>query len=147
MSKPISIGPIRLRPHKRNGRLTGQWLADIPPTLAGGKRVRKFFDNRRSAEQFARQTDRDYRGGRLHTKTEPGVPSISFIALVDRWTATQRTRVETLKKRKRSLETDMLCDCIQDGSLKYEFGLVNQKPSPKSLDFVQEELGALIFVL
>lgn len=106
MSKPFSIGPFRLRPHKRDGKLTGQWLAEIPPSLAGGKRVRRFFDNRRKAEQFAKQMDRAYRNGRLDRKSVRDVPNIGFQTAVDRWMLFQQTRVETYKKRKVSLDTD-----------------------------------------
>lgn len=105
MSDAFSIGPCRLYPHVRDGKLTGKWMVGIPATL-GGKRVRKLFDNRIGAEEFSRKLDRAYRRGELTPNPEPPPATYSFAELVGKWFEREQDRVETLKKRIASLETD-----------------------------------------
>lgn len=106
MSKEgINVGPCRLYPHVRDGGQTGKWLVSIPATL-GGRRVRKLFDNRIMAEQFARKLDRAYRRGEFVAPPEPVRTGYSFSELVERWLEREADRVETRKKKRISIETD-----------------------------------------
>lgn len=98
-------GPFLIAPHKRAGKLTGRWLVNIPATISG-KRTRKFFDNRKQAEQFATKLERSYRRGELAQENEAPKSSMNFAEAVCQWTDLQRLRVQTHKKRLISLKTD-----------------------------------------
>ena len=117
----IRIGPFLLSPHKRCGRLTGRWLVDIPATLAGGRRKRKLFENRKDAQKFARELYRRLRDGELGAARSVEHGPKSFRAICEKWSAFQDSRVETGKKRKRSHE----CDAYRLRVLLRTFGSLN----------------------
>jgi integrase len=108
MSESFRIGPFRLAPHQRNGKPTGRWLVDVPASIAGGKRRRKFFDTCTDAKRFARELERRYRRGELvaAAPSEPQAPADTFQKVADDWLAFQDLRVATGKKRQSSLDAD-----------------------------------------
>ena len=59
MSKTTKVGPYRIAPHVRAGRLTGRWFLDIPRSIAG-RRLRKLFANREEAIQAAKDLIRGF---------------------------------------------------------------------------------------
>ncbi len=106
MTKSFRIGPFRLAPYKRSGKRKEIWLVDIPASLAGGRRRRKFFDNRNDATRFARELDRRYRRGDLSGARPQEREAPLLGAVVEDWLAFQRLRVQTAKKRPSSLASD-----------------------------------------
>ncbi|MBF0268797.1 MAG: site-specific integrase [Alphaproteobacteria bacterium] len=105
MSNTIKVGPFRLRPFVRNGKQTGQWLVNVPEGF-GGKRRRVLFDNRVSAEEFARKLDRAYRRGELAQQVKDERSAYSFSEIVALWLEREEARIQTRKKKQVSLETD-----------------------------------------
>lgn len=107
MSNSRKIGPLRIRPHKRDGVETGKWYVDVPASMTStGKRVRRFFDNRRTASEIAKEVARELRLRSLGVPSEPQRSGLSFAQAVELWAADEDLRVRTRKKRQISLDTD-----------------------------------------
>ncbi len=105
MTQGTHFGPFLVSPHKRSGKLSGRWLVTIPKTIAG-KRTRKFFENRRTAEQYAKKLLGRYNRGQL-SKPEPTPKErITFRQAVEEWKELQKDRVGARRKRAVSLKTD-----------------------------------------
>ena len=107
MTKSHKIGPLRVRPHKRNGVATGKWFVDIPASVTGsGRRKRRLFDNRKQAIVVARELWRrlgHFGSGSVNQSQSSG---LTFAEATLRWADEERDRVETLKKRASTLEAD-----------------------------------------
>ena len=107
MTKSHKIGPLRVRPHKRNGVATGKWFVDIPASVTGsGRRKRRLFDNRKQAIVVARELWRrlgHFGSGPVNQSQSSG---LTFAEATLRWADEERDRVETLKKRASTLEAD-----------------------------------------
>ena len=66
MTTSRGIRPFRVRPHLGNGEETGRYFVDVPASVEGaGERIRKLFDNQRTALAVARELKR--RLGADHT--------------------------------------------------------------------------------
>jgi integrase len=108
MSNTLKIGPLRVRPHIRNGVETGKWFLDIPASLtSNGQRKRKLFDNRIQALNVARELERKMRLRSLGYVEGPARSNILFREAAIQWEENEWARVRTLKKRAISLETDL----------------------------------------
>ncbi|MBI4184170.1 MAG: site-specific integrase [Proteobacteria bacterium] len=106
MTTSRKLGPLRVRPHIRNGMATGKWFVDIPASLTGnGRRKRKLFDNQRTALEMARALRRrlDPVAGSVDTRR----CGVRFQEVIERWRADETLRVATLKKRASTLTTDL----------------------------------------
>ena len=69
MNKSRKVGPLRVRPHIRNGVPTGKWFLDIPASVTGtGHRKRKLFDNQRMALEVARRLRQELESRALRLK-------------------------------------------------------------------------------
>ncbi len=107
LSKKISIGPLTIREHLRNGTKSGSWQLDIPPHLSGtGKRKRTSFAAKRDAENAAKRLLRnaDLRKTAFNDGAVPA--GITFKEISELWVEFQKGRVDTGKKRQSSLETN-----------------------------------------
>lgn len=106
-NKARKFGPLTVRSKILNGQDTGKWLVDIPPSVtSNGRRVRKLFDNCKTAEAVAREIRRriDPVTGRL--RVERPKTGITFSAAAAAWRVDEELRVRTLKKRKSTFEID-----------------------------------------
>jgi integrase len=107
MSASRKIGPVRIRPHTRDGSETGKWFVDIPASLtATRKRVRSLFDNQREAAEAAKRLRRELEA-RLMGLSDHRPSGVSFARAAEFWELAEAGRVSTLKKRKVSLDTDI----------------------------------------
>jgi len=100
------FGPFLVSPQKRNGKLNGQWIVTIPKSISGDQRVRKFFKNRKLADEYAKRMDQRYRRGQLSQPEPSSKVRLTFRQAVEEWKTLQRLRVSTSKKRAISLVTD-----------------------------------------
>lgn len=105
MTNGHHIGPFLVSPYKRNGKLTGGWLVNIPKVF-GGKRHRKFFNDRQLADEFATSFDRKYRRGELTQPRTSNDFRMTFREAVEKWKEFDKLRVATKKKRAISHKTD-----------------------------------------
>ena len=106
MTKPRTIGPVRIRPQVKYGKETGKWFVDIPASLtSSGQRKRKLFDNQIQATKVARELRRrvDPVTGLLKVRKPKGV---KLVEAVEGWERDEWLRVQTLKKRKSTLQVD-----------------------------------------
>jgi integrase len=106
MTASRKVGPVRLRAHKRHGAETGKWFVDVPASLtASGKRVRQLFENRREASEVAKRLRRELEAQALGlaNRRQSG---LTFARASELWEVNETSRVDTLKKRAISLETD-----------------------------------------
>lgn len=98
------VGQLTVRPHIRDGVPTGRWCLDVPAKLAG-RRKRMLFDNRKDAEETAREVNR-----RIAIAGVPAIAQprnrLTFKEVADIWLEKQRLRVQTQKKRPGSLGAD-----------------------------------------
>ena len=119
-----SIGLVSVRPKVIKGRKTGKWLVDIPASLTGnGKRVRKLFDNRRRAEEVARELRRRIDPVTGHLVTLCKKSGLSFRQAAEAWYEDERLRVESLKKRASTFKEDgyrlrVICRDLGDEDVK-----------------------------
>ncbi len=107
MPQSRSVGPVKVRPYRKNGIETGQWSVDVPASLASnGKRKRKLFDNYKLAMDAARQVrdSIDPITGLLRVRGKPS--SVPLEHIVAGWIRDEEQRVLTQKKRRSTLETD-----------------------------------------
>lgn len=98
------VGQLTVRSYIRDGVPTGKWCLDVPAKIAG-TRKRMLFENRREAEETAREVNRRV--------ADAGVPAIgqsrnqlTFKEVADIWLEKQSLRVQTQKKRPGSLGAD-----------------------------------------
>jgi len=108
VTETIKIGPLRVRPHLRDGTPSGRWQLDIPARFTvDGRRVRSLFETKREASDEARRKLREIqlRGAVVGSTTVRSGITVSEI--VEQWTSEQEARVRTLKKRVSSLATDL----------------------------------------
>jgi len=108
MTKSRTVGPVRLRPQITKGAKTGKWFVDVPASLTGnGKRKRKLFDNYRQANEAAKALARlvdPITGTILSGSANSG---LTLMEAVRDWAKDEELRVLTLKKRAKTLETDL----------------------------------------
>ena len=107
MTKPRTIGPVRIRPQVKSGKETGKWFVDLPATLtSNGKRKRKLFDNVKQATEVARELGRrvDPVTGLLKVRQAPS--RLTLPGAIEGWERDERLRVQTLKKRETTLEVN-----------------------------------------
>ena len=107
MTKPRTIGPVRIRPQVKSGKETGKWFVDLPATLtSNGKRKRKLFDNVKQATEVARELGRrvDPVTGLLKGRQAPS--RLTLPGAIEGWERDERLRVQTLKKRETTLEVN-----------------------------------------
>ena len=96
MTKPRTIGPVRIQPQVKSGKETGKGFVDIPASLtSSGQRKRKLFDNRRKATEVARELRRrvDPVTGLLKVRRPKG---IKLVEAVEGWERDEWLRVQTL---------------------------------------------------
>lgn len=108
MSTSTKVGPFRVRPQLKHGNLTGKWFLDIPARLTGNsKRMRKLYPTRSTATAVARELKRrvDPVSGHLLAKTPQS--GLVFGEAVERWRVDEELRVQTLKKRESTLQTEV----------------------------------------
>lgn len=106
MTNTVKIGPYRIAPHKRAGRLTGRWFLDIPRSIAG-RRLRQLFANREEAVAAANDLIRGFAKEQISRRNGPRAePSISFEEAEQRWLLEQERRVAVRKKAASSLDRD-----------------------------------------
>lgn len=106
MTTSRKIGPIRVRPHKRGGHATGKFYIDIPSSITGsGKRIRKFFDSVKQANEAAKMLAHELQSRSLGLSPLQRA-GMTFAAAVEGWREDEQRRVATRKKRTISLETD-----------------------------------------
>lgn len=107
MSTSRRVGPMRVRPHIRNGMPTGKWFVDIPATLtSNGQRKRKLFDNQRTALDVARHLRRRLDPVTGHVLPKKERTGFTLRQAATLWLQHQKLRVQTGKKRSSSLEVD-----------------------------------------
>jgi integrase len=133
MMKSFRIGPFRLAPHQRNGKATSKWLVDVPASIAGGKRRRKFFDTCEDAKRFAKELDRRYRRGELGLSHTQAQAEGTFRELATDWLAFQELRVTTGRKRQSSFDVD-----------RYRLRVLLETFGDESLAVISEERIALL---
>lgn len=107
MTDPIKIGPLTVREFVRDGEPTGKWMLDIPTSLTGGKRKRKLYGSQSEAVRTARELWKHMRGRELGFVQKPTRPRLTVEDAVRQWTLYDEGRVETLKKQRISLDTDL----------------------------------------
>ena len=108
MPKAVKIGPFRLRPHVRQGKVTGYWQLDVPPYLNDdGKRRRLNFSTKSEATNQAHQLLRRVRLDEPSFFKSKPLAGVRLWEVAERWTEYQKTRVRTRKKRTSSLESDL----------------------------------------
>ena len=99
------IGRLTVRPHVRGGAPTGQWVLDVPAKIAG-RRKRMLFDNRREAEETAREVNRRVAIAGVSVP-QPAMVPLTFRQLSDVWLERERLRVEAGNKKPSSLAADL----------------------------------------
>src|SRR5690242_6916448 len=108
MTTSVKIGPLRVRPHMRNGRPSGRWQLDIPARFTlSGCRDRILFASKSDAVAEAKRRLREIQlkgAVQGHTRTRSGF-TLSEVA--QQWAEVEESRVRTLKKRASSLATDL----------------------------------------
>ena len=108
MTDTVKVGPLRVRPHTRNGQPSGSWEIDIPPRYASdGRRRRPLFETKREAIEEARRKLREIQLRGAVTGTAPIRSGFTLSEIAKEWTAEEEARVRTLKKRASSLATDL----------------------------------------
>ena len=108
MSKSRKVGPVRVRPHVRDGKPTGRWFVDIPASVTGnGHRKRRLYESQRIALQVARELKRrcDPLTGQYALSVRRC--GVLFREAVEGWRVDENLRVDTLKKRASTLTTDL----------------------------------------
>jgi integrase len=106
MTESVKIGPYRVRPEIRAGRLTRSWFLDIPRSIAGS-RQRVLFANRELAIQAAKDLLRGFANQSLKgLRAIKSQRSISFSEAEEQWLEEQERRVELRKKAASSLDRD-----------------------------------------
>jgi integrase len=108
MTKPKTVGPVRVRPQVTKGAQTGKWFVDVPASIAAnGRRKRKLFDNRKKAMEAARRLAQliDPVTGALFSQT--GAGGLSLLEAIKGWAQSEELRVHSFKKRAKTLETDL----------------------------------------
>jgi integrase len=109
MTKATRIHGVRIRPHKRDGKNTGQWVVDIPPHVSGTGRRRLLFDNVREAKEFAAELAQRV-CQTASTSSPPTASAILTVHLDDairRWREYQEALVLARSKAASSLATDL----------------------------------------
>src|SRR5947208_3542168 len=91
------VGRLTVRPHIRGGAPTGQWVLDVPAKIAG-RRKRMLFDNRRKAEETAREVNRRVAIAGIPVPQPATVP-LTFRQLSELWLDRERLRVEAGNKK------------------------------------------------
>ncbi|MFC7292587.1 tyrosine-type recombinase/integrase [Hirschia litorea] len=108
MAKTVNIGKIAIRPHRRNGTLSGSWQVDIPPPLSQeGKRERRLFKTKADAINYAKKHDRSASIKNVIRSSQVGVAlGLSFSELSELWMEEQIREVNVGMKRASSLDTN-----------------------------------------
>ncbi|TCL91859.1 site-specific recombinase XerD [Rhizobium sp. PP-WC-2G-219] len=112
MSKPNlkteKRGPFTIRPRKRDGALTGVWVADIPPHVSPtGKRIRETHETKTAALNAAERMMRDLQmQSAIRGDSMVKSSGVTFSEFAERWLEKQADRVATGKKRSSSLLTN-----------------------------------------
>lgn len=103
-TKSKTVGPIRIRPHKRSGKLTGKFTLEIPASLTSTrKRKRKLYASRTEAEKIARTLKDRLRLQELgYVEAKPHF-SLGLSDAIREWEQHQRVRIATGKLRTASL--------------------------------------------
>ena len=108
MSKSRDIGPVKIRPQIIKGTQTGKWFVDVPASLTGdGKRKRKLFDNQRQATAAARALRERIDPITGLVRVRPPWSGVHLVTAITDWAKDEELRVLTLKKRAKTLETDL----------------------------------------
>ena len=159
MTKSRTVGPVRVRPHVRDGVETGKWFVDVPASLTGdGKRKRKLFDNRKRATEVARELGRrlDPVTGKPRPRSQ--MSGLTFGETAALWEEDEKLRVQTLKKRQSTLDADLyrlrsLCRFLGDKDVaaitsrdlaQYQKWRLDQGRKPRTIN---TELGTLSLVM
>ena len=107
MSTSTKVGPFRVRPLFVNGMSTGKWFVDIPARFTtNGQRKRKLFENRKDALAIARELRRRIDPVTGHLVERNAKSGLSVREAVEDWRLDEELRVQTLKKRASTLETE-----------------------------------------
>ncbi len=106
MTNSKRIEGIRIRPHKRDGKPTGRWMADIPPHVTGTRRRRVLFDSVREANNFVAELAQRVRQV-VPTSSPPVLPTMCLDEVIALWRQQQEALVLAHSKAARSLESDL----------------------------------------
>ena len=108
MTDTMKIGPLRVRPHIRDGRPSGRWQLDIPARFTmAGRRDRILFVTKSDATAEAKRRLRDIQLKGAVERHAPTRSGFTLSEVVGQWTDEEESRVRTLKKRASSLATDL----------------------------------------
>lgn len=106
------IGPFRVAPHVRNGKPSGRWTVNVPKCVLG-QRKRYFWPDRKTAVEYARGLENQYKRGKwdgvrgqITSTTKSHTPSLRLKSAIEKWGEFQEVRVATDKKKEVSLYTD-----------------------------------------
>lgn len=106
-SDPQKFGPFTVRPHVRDGELSGRWTLDIPPHISPDrKRQRRAFPTKTEATDEAKRLLRELQIDGVIRGYGPKLANLTFAELSKAWLDEQGDRVATGKKRASTLVTD-----------------------------------------
>lgn len=102
------VGPVRVRPQIKNGAETGNWFVDVPASLtSNGRRKRKLFDSEKKAVTAAKALQQRIDPITGLVVVKPGKSGIKIEEAIALWAKHEEQRVLTLKKRPKTLKTDL----------------------------------------
>ena len=106
MTKARKFGPIGVRPQTVLNQKTGKWFVDIPASLTStGKRRRKLYANKTTAEKSARELSGKLRMRELGYLEQRSQSTTSFEQGAIEWIGAQSRRVRTGKIGEATLAT------------------------------------------
>ena len=102
------VGPVRVRPHVKNGTETGKWFVDVPASLtSNGRRRRKLFENQKTAMAAAKALRQRINPVTGVVAVKPDRSGLRIEDAIVQWAEVEQQRVLTLKKRATTLKTDL----------------------------------------
>jgi integrase len=107
MTASIKIGPLRLQPFFRNGKLTEQWQIDIPARfMSTGRRQRILASSKRAAQEKAHLKLREIQVRGMVAGYGLPTSIFSLRDVVTQWLSHEETRIRAGHKKISSLEVD-----------------------------------------
>lgn len=106
-TEAVKVGPFRVAPRIRDGAPTGNWIVDLPPTLAPeGKRQRLTFASKTEAVTEAKRLLRELQLEGALSGSGPKLSGVTFTEFAKHWLDIQKDRVALKQKRPKSLQGD-----------------------------------------